>query len=331
MDKTSKTIVLLASVLILLMASSGSSQEFGTLKIGYLTTSVSFAPLWVAKETGLFKRNGVSAELIYVQPAVLTQSMLAGELPMAISGGSTMIEANLRGADFVILGSWLKNPGLNYLITRPEITRADQLRGKKLGISRLGAAPHRIMQLVLVKLGIDPNNEVSFLQIGNPSVVLVAIQAGRVDAGLGDVENAYAAKKLGLHVLAEVRDLGIEYLTNDIVSRRGFVERNEKTVRGVMKSIVEAIHYFIINPKHSIEILSKFTGSDSAALKIGYDYFAKGGFQTKPYVSIRGINAVLEHIATSNPKASEVKPEQFYDSRFVKELDQNGYIDSLYR
>ncbi|MGH7887260.1 MAG: ABC transporter substrate-binding protein, partial [Candidatus Binatia bacterium] len=188
-----------------------------------------------------------------------------------------------------------------------------------------------ILQLALIKLGIDPNKEVSFLQIGNPSVVLVAVQAGKIDAGLGDVENAYAAKKLALHVLAEIRELGIEYLANDIVSRRGFVERNEKLVRGVMKSLVEAIHYFIATPKPSLEILSKYLGSDAAALKTSYDYFAKGGFQSKPYVSIRGINAVLEHIAATNPKAKDAKPEQFYDSRFVKELDQSGYIDSLYR
>lgn len=80
-----------------------------------------------------------------------------------------------------------------------------------------------------------------------------------------------------------------------------------------------------------MEIVSKYTGSDAAALKIGYDYFAKGGFQAKPYVSIRGINVVLEHIAATNPRAREAKPEQFYDSRFVRELDQSGYIDTLYR
>lgn len=329
MTTFTKTILLLVSLLI--APSAASSQVSANLKIGYLSNSISFAPLWIAREAGYFKKNGVAAELIYVQPAILTQAMLAGELPMAISGGSTMIEANLRGADFVILGSWLKNPGLNYLITRSEIVRAEQLKGKKLGISRLGAAPHRILQLALTKLGIDPNKDVSFLQIGNPSVVLAAIQAGRVDAGLGDVENATAAKKLGLHVLAEVRGLGIEYLTNDIVSRRGFIERNDELARGVMKSIVEAIHYFLTNPKPSMEILAKYTGSEPAALKFGYDYFAKGGFQAKPYVSIRGINAVLEHIAATNPKAREAKPEQFYDSRFVKDLDQSGYIDSLYR
>lgn len=332
MDKSSKIIVFLA--LMLLMPSGGSSQVSGTLKIGYLSTSVSFAPLWVAKEIGLFRKNGVSAELIYVQPAVLTQSMLAGELPMAISGGSTMIEANLRGADFVILGSWLKDPGLNFLITRKETAHASQLKGKRFGISRLGAAPHRILQLALAKLGIDPNKDVSFLQIGNPSVVLLAIQAGSVDAGLGDVEVAYAAKKLGLHVIVEIRNLGIDYLTNDIVSRRNYVEKNEIVVREFLKSLVEAIHYFKNNPKQTMDILTRYAGSlrtDQASLQAGYEYYAQTGFQSKPYVSTNGIKAVLEHIAATNPKAKEAKPEQFYDSRFVKELDQSGYIDTLYR
>ncbi|MGH8611340.1 MAG: ABC transporter substrate-binding protein, partial [Gammaproteobacteria bacterium] len=328
-------IALLTSILLaVFLSSSGWSQTLGSIKVGYLSTSVSFAPLWIAKETGLFTKNGVSTELIYVQPAVLTQSMLAGELPMAISGGSTMIEANLRGADFVILGSWLKNPGLNYLITRKEISQTTQLKGKKFGISRLGAAPHRILQLALAKLGIDPSKDVSFLQIGNPSVVLLAIQAGSVDAGLADVEVAYAAKKLGLHVLLEIRNLGIDYLTNDIVSTKSYVEKHENAVRGFLKSIVEAIHYFKTQPKPTREILTRYTGSvgrDPASLQAGYEYYAQDGFQLKPYVSVPGIKAVLEHIAATNPKAKEAKPEQFYNSRFVQELDQSGYIDSLYR
>jgi NitT/TauT family transport system substrate-binding protein len=332
---TEKTIALLMYLyLVVFLPPIALSQTLGSVKVGYLSTSVSFAPLWVAKEAGLFARNGISADLIYVQPAILTQSMLAGELPMAVSGGSTMIEANLRGGDFLILGSWLKNPGLNYLITRKEISQAMQLRGKRFGISRLGAAPHRILQLALVKLGIDPNRDVSFLQIGNPSVVLLAIQAGSVDAGLADVEVTHAAKKLGLHVLLEIRDLGIEYLTNDIVSRRNFVEKNESLVRGFLKSIVEAIHFFKTQPKRTKEILTKYTGSlgkDPASLQAGYEYYAQGGFQPKPYVSVNAIKAVLEHIAATNPKAKEAKPEQFYNSQFVQELDQNGYIDNLYR
>jgi NitT/TauT family transport system substrate-binding protein len=334
MDINRKRITFLAGALTFFLTLGVPDRILANLKIGYLSRSVSFAPLWVAKEAGIFAKHGLSAELIYVQPAILTQAMLAGELPMAISGGSTMIEANLRGADFVLLGSWLRNPGLNYLITRKEIIQAAQLKGKRFGISRVGAAPHRILQLALAKLGMDPNKDVSFLQIGNPSVVLLAIQSGNVDAGLADVEVANAAKKLGLHVLLEIRHLGIEYLTNDIVSRKGFVEKNEDLVRGFVKSIVEAIHYFKTKPKESLQILTRYTGSfgrNLESLQVGYDYYAQNGFQVKPYVSISGIKAVLEHVAAVNPKARDATVEQFYDSRFVQELDRNGYIDALYR
>ncbi len=330
MNKSSNLIVFLALMAILPSVVSG--QTLGrTLKIGYLSKSVSFAPLWVAKEAGIFAKHGLSAELIYVQPAILTQAMLAGELALAASGGSTMIEANLRGADFVILGSWLSSPGLNFLVTRKEITTPEQLKGKKFGISRLGAAPHRILQLTVAKLGMDPNKDVSFLQVGNPAAVALAIQSGRIDAGLGDVEIAHAAGKLGLSVLLQVRDLGIEYLTLDLVTRRSFIEKNEDAVRLFMKSVVEAVHFFVTKPEQSMATSAKYTGHDLTIVKLGYDYYAKGGLQRKPYVSISGIKAVLEHIGQTNPKAKDARPEQFYDSRFVRELDQSGYIDALYR
>lgn len=325
-----RMVVSLVGAFLIVLFLHNSTYALVNVKIGYLTRSVSFAPLWIAKDAAIFAKNGLSAEIIYVQPAVLTQSMLAGDLPLAISGGSTMVEANLRGADFVLLGSWLKGPGLTNLITGKEITRPEQLKGKRFGISRLGAAPHRILQLVLTKLGIDPNRDVSFLQIGNPSVVLLAIQTGRVDAGLGDVEVAYAASKLGLQVLLDVTSLGIEYLTSDIVTLRSFMEKNEDTVRSFVKSLVEGVHYFMTKPEHTMQILIKYTGGNPANLKVAYDYYMKGGFQPKPYVSIPGIKEVLEHIATTNPKAKEAKAEQFYDSRFVRELDQSGFIDSLY-
>jgi NitT/TauT family transport system substrate-binding protein len=320
-----------ASALLFVFSMSGAGWASVNARIGYLSRSVSFGPLWVAKETGIFARNGIVADIIYVQPAILTQAMLAGELSLAASGGSTMIEANLRGADFVILGSWLKSPGLNYLITRKEITRPEQLKGKRFGISRLGAAPHRILQLTVAKLGMDPNKDVSFLQIGNPAVVAAAIQTGRVDAGLGDVETAYAAGKLGLSVLLEVRDLGIEYLTLDLVTKRSVIEKNEETVRAFMKSIVEGIHYFITKPEPTMAILARYTGQDLSVVKLGYDYYAKGGLQPKPYISIPGVKAVLEHISQTNPKAKEARPEQFYDSKYVRELDQSGFIDNLYK
>jgi ABC-type nitrate/sulfonate/bicarbonate transport system substrate-binding protein len=242
-----------------------------------------------------------------------------------------MIEANLRGADFVLLGTLTQFPSLNFFVTRPEITRVEQLKGKKLGISRIGAAPHRILQLALAKLNMDPTKDVAFIQIGNPGVVLSAIKDGRVDGGLLSPDYAHAAKKLGLHFLLNLRDLGVEYLTADLATTRKFVDDNEDLVRSFVNSMVEGIHFYKTNKRKSMEVMRKYMKIDSLdIIEVGYDWYAQS-YQRKPYVSVPGVKAVLQHIGERIPKALEAKPEQFYDSRFVRELDQSGFIDNLYK
>lgn len=316
---------------ILLSCAVTNAQEAATkLSVGYLTISSAFGVLWVTRDAGIFEKNGLDVRTVYVPPTILTQSMLAKEIAIGFSGGSSMIDANLRGADFVLLGSLEKSPSLNYLVTRREITQPHELRGKKLGISRFGAAPHRILELTLAKLGIDAAKSVTFLQLGNPGVVLTGIKDGRVDAGLVSPDNLFTAKKLGLHVLLDLRQLGIEYLTTDIVTTRSFVRSQPDTVRSFMKAVLEGISYFKSNKDKSMEIMARYMKVDDLQMiEAGYQWYAQT-YERKPYVSINGVKAVLEHIALKNPKAKEVKPETFFDSTVIRELDQGGFIDGLY-
>ena len=102
------------------------------LSVGYLTISSAFAS-WVTREAGIFEKNGLDVRTVYMPPTILTQSMLAKEIAIGFGGGASMIDANLRDADFVLLGSLEKSPSLNYLVTRAEITQVHELKGKKLG------------------------------------------------------------------------------------------------------------------------------------------------------------------------------------------------------
>lgn len=309
------------------MNAHGATQK---LSVGYLTISSAFGVLWVTHDTGIFDKYGLDVRTVYVPPAILTQSMLAKEVAIGFSGGSSMIEANLRGADFVLLGSLEKYPSLNYLVTRREITQPHELRGKKLGISRFGAAPHRILELTLAKLGIDGANSVTFLQLGNPGVVLTGIKDGRVDAGLVSPDNLVTAKKLGLHVLLDLRQLNIEYLTTDIVTTRTFMAAQPDTVRNFMKAVLEGMHYFKRNKERSMEIMARYMKIDDVEMiETGYQWYAQS-YERKPYVSVNGVRAVLEHLALKNPKAKEIKPEALFDSKIIAELDQSGFIDALY-
>jgi NitT/TauT family transport system substrate-binding protein len=143
-------------------------------------------------------------------------------------------------------------------------------------------------------------------------------------------DNAWAAEKLGLRVLLDVKTLGIEYLTTEIVTTRSFVKDHQDTVRQFIKAIVEGIHYFKTQQNKSMEIMRRYMKVDSPeVVEVGYRWYANE-YQRKPYVSINGIKAVLEHLASNNPKAKEVSPESFFDSSFVQELDRSGYIDQLY-
>lgn len=316
---------------LLLVSITGQTAESPTnLKVGYLSIAAGHSVLWVTKEAGLFEKNGLSVETIYAPSSALTQAMLARSIPLGITGPVSPLEANLKGADFVILGTLRKTPTLVYLVSHKKITSVQQLRGKKLGVGRFGSATDKVLLMTLKKVGIEPH-EVTLLQLGNSALRMIALQQQGIDATILTVEDGLAAKRLGLNVLLDIRQLGIEYPTNEIITTRKFVEQNERTVRGFMTSMVEGIHFYKTQKAKSMEIMRKYIKvGEPEVIEVGYDFTAKET-QRKPYVSLTGMRVAIDDLATTNSAAGKMRPEQFVDSRFVTELDRSGYIDSLYR
>lgn len=317
------------SFISLLVSQAGAASV--SLKIGFLTISAGSGATWVTKEAGFFAKNGLDAEVLYVPSTTLTQAMLAGELPLGIAGPTSLIEANARGADFVLVGSYTRYSPVSYLVSRKDIANVEQLRGKRFGVSRFGSASHRILEIALQRLKIDPRKEVSVLQIGNSAFRTAALRAGNIDATVLSVEEAFQAKKLDLNILYDLRKLNIEFLSNDLATTRKFVRENEDTVRRFVKSIIEGIHYFKNNRERCIDIMARYMRTqDREIIGVGYDWHAIE-YLRKPYVPSAGLNAVWEHLAATNPKVKEIKLEQLVDTRFVRELDDSGFIDNLYR
>ncbi|HEV8721541.1 MAG TPA: ABC transporter substrate-binding protein [Candidatus Binatia bacterium] len=324
------SVSILAILLLCAPGSSRSAEPTTNLKVGYLSIAAGHSVLWVTKEAGLFEKNGLSVETIYAPSSALTQAMLARSIPLGISGPVSPLEANLKGADFVVLGTLRKTPTLVYLVSHKKITSVQQLRGKKLGVGRFGSATDKVLVMTLKKVGIEPH-EVSLLQLGNSALRMLALQQQGIDATILTVEDGLAAKRLGLNVLLDIRQLGIEYPTNEIITTRRFVEQNDRIVRAFMKSIVEGIYFYKTQKAKSIEIMKKYIRvGEPDVIEVGYDFTAKET-QRKPYVSLTGMKVAIDDLATTNPAAVKLKPEQFVDSRFVTELDQNGFIDALYR
>jgi len=315
---------------LLLWATMGSSGEAQIrLTVGYVTIASGSGALWVAREVGLFEKNGLNVELVYLPSSVSNQAIMTGQTPIAQTGGGLILEPVLRGADLVMLSSLRSTSAISFLVTRPDVTNPIELKRKRLGVSRLGGGSHSVFEIALRKLGINPK-EVTFLQIGNSALRIAALKSGTIDGTLVTAEEAFNAKGLGLQVLLDIQGLGIEYLTTDIISTRRFVKEQEDTTRRFVRSMVEAIRYFKTHKQKSIEVMARYMKlGSSGVVEAAYDSVSEA-YLRKPYVPMQGLQTMIDETAVRTPKLKEVKPDLFFDVRFVRELDQSGFIDNLY-
>ena len=309
-----------------------AGAQMTRLKAGYSTIAVGQSLIWVTKEAGIFKENGIDVELLFIGSSTLaTQAVIAGDVPFVIMSGATAINSSLAGSDLVMVTSTKREPAQAYLVTSKEITEPSQLRGKKLGVSRLGASSDFLLRYLLKRIGLAPDKDVTIVQVGSSPVRMAALANGAIDGTALTFEEMMVGKRMGFNILLDITQLGIEALNSDLVTTRRFIRDSRETVQRFVKAMVKGVHFYANNKKFSMEVIARYTKSrDMEKIELGYDYNAKI-YLKKPYPAIKGIQLALEELSEKSPAARTAKPEQFMDLSFVKELDQSGYIDSLYK
>jgi NitT/TauT family transport system substrate-binding protein len=324
--------VLLALYCPCLVFSASAADSVTKLSAAYGTITSGYSVMWVAKDAGIFAQNGLDVELLLIQSSpILASAMLSGNIPLAIMGGAAAVTSNLSGSDLVLIGSLRKTSSLSFLVTTKDISRPEQLKEKILGIDRYGGAGDFILRLVLEKLGLNPDKDVTIRQVGQSPLRLAALQAGIIQGTTLSAEDKVAADKLGLPLLLDVRKLGVEFLGADIVATRRMIKTDEATVRRFMKALVEGIRYYKTHKVETMQTMVRYMKvKDTALIEAGYEFNVQE-YQRKPYPSVGGIQVSLEQISQTNPKAKNVNVERFFDARFVRELDQSGFIDGLYK
>jgi NitT/TauT family transport system substrate-binding protein len=306
--------------------------QLAPMKIGYSTIAAGQSLVWVTREAGIFKKNGLDVELIFIgSSTIATQALIARNVPIVVMSGVGAVSAGLAGTDLVIVGSTKSEPVLSYLVTSKQITQPAQLNGKRLGVSRIGASSDYFLRYLLKRMGLTPEKDVIIVQVGSSPLRVTALANGSIDGTVLEIEEMMAAKKLGAHVLLDVAHLGIESLNSDIVTTKRYAAESRDTVKKFVKSMVDGLHFFRGNKKFSTEVIAKYSRSaDLEKIEQAYQHNAKI-YLTKPYPTIKGIRLALEQIGERNPAAKTAPVEQFFDPSFVKELDDSGYIDKLYR
>ena len=315
---------------IFLVPHGVQSQGLRRLRVTYSSFSPEQAMAYVTKEARLFEKNGLDVELIQVRGALSAAALVAREVYIAQMAGPAVVQATLAGSDVVMVAGLVNRPDFS-LVAPKSIRGPEDLRGKKVAVSRFGGSSDFMTRLALRRLGLEPEKDVTILQVGGSAERLVAMRAGAIHGAVLTTGEKLNALRQGFHELLDLTRIDYPYQHTGVATTRSFIRSEEETLRNFMRAYVEGIHIYKTQRDFTISALRKFLRIDDAGLlRETYDaYFQK--FPRAPYPTVEGIRNILTELSARLPTARTATPADFIEPRFVKELDESGFIDRLYR
>jgi NitT/TauT family transport system substrate-binding protein len=298
----------------------------------YSAIGGSQASVWIPHEAGIFRKHGLDIELLYVggggRAAQVVQS---GEVPMGIFTGGAVVNANLAGGDLVVVATGM-NAITFSLIGRPEIRQLEELKGKKVGITRFGSATDFALLYSEEKWPIKRGRDFTVIQMGGMPEMLAALKSRALDAATLNAEFTIQARKEGFRELVDMSALGLSFPTSTVATTRSFIKRNENTVRKFVRAFVEGNHFAKTQRTFSVQVFGKYLRNDDREYLNGiYDLYVLRYIPKIPYPSHEAIKTVLDQMADKDARARAAQPEQFIDSRFFQELEKEGFIQRLWQ
>ncbi len=310
-----------------------SAAPLPRVRVAYASDSSAELPAQVAHDADLFSKHGldVSVERIGGGSSKVLQVMLAGELELAQVGGTAVVDAYLAGADPVYVATHLPVLLLS-VYAAPGIERVEDLRGKTLSMTRAGTISDFAARYAAVRGGLQPDVDVGLVPTGGNTETLAAMQSGNVAAGVISPPFDVAARKLGFHELVSLPSLGLEFPHNGLLVRRDFLVEQPEAVQRFLRAYVEAIARIKQDKPFTLQVMQKYLGTDDPeALESGYDAFGGRYLARAPYPARTQFQSIVDFVAERDPRARDLPLDRMIDDRFVRALDQEGFIDGLYR
>ena len=324
--------IVLGTIFLSTAANTAYAAE-RNLRVSYSAPATAFLPLWAAKDAGIFERNNLGVELLYVGSSPIALSaLLSDELDVLAGGGTAAPTAYLQGFRDLALFSTLDHRFAFKIFTVPSIGNVAGLRGKRFGVTRFGGSLDFASRYFLKTSGLDPQKDVQLVQIGNTADILAALVNGTVDAGSLTFPYNFAASKLGYRQLADLSQSGARYATAAFLSKRSFLIDHRVRMQSFVKALVESIHYVKTSPEPAMKILQRYTRmADREILKLAYDEYAQKVWPRSPAIEADDIKLILEHLAQTNPKAREIQPAALIYNDLVENVARSGIVERLYK
>src|SRR5579884_202333 len=301
------------------------------IRVAHAFISAETLPIWVALETGLYEKYGLEVEAVPLQTsAQVAPAMASGEVQIALTTGSGVVEFDLSGGDHVIVAGY-SNQMRYFLHARPDITRVEDLRGKRIGITRRGGAIDVAAHIFLERHGLVYGRDAAIVELGTAQNQLNGLAAGVVDAAIVALPTNLLAERQGFPLIEDTKQHNVAFPTNVIAVRRPYLESQTDVVRHYLQAHIEAVELIRSDKVLAKRLLGRGTNTyDEDLLERSYQIYIQD-LQDIPYPSAEAIQGALDAIALERPDARQARPADFYDDRLVRELDQSGFIRGLWQ
>ncbi len=286
---------------------------------------------WIAQEAGFFQKNNLDFHLVYIASSgMVTAAMLSGDAEISLIGGVGIIRAYAQGAtDLVFIGS-AKNILTQSILAGPEIKRPEDLKGKKIGVTRIGGNTHYFTIQAVRRFGLDPDRDIVFIQTGGEFETLAALANGAIHAATMTAPADARAIAQGFHYVVYGPDLRIPYAATAFVTRRSLIARRPQVVAQFMRAMAEATKVLHTDKEFTYKVLGKqLQVDDRRVLDAAYNEEIKA-LEPRLAIKAEALQAILDEVAPLDPRAKKIKPQDLVDSRYLDEMQKSGFFDQLW-
>jgi NitT/TauT family transport system substrate-binding protein len=321
-------VVSLAVILLIFRFTDVSAQE--RARIAWAGSTLAPTPVWVGRDKGFFKKQGIAAEVIAVNSGVTAlQALLAKEIELAVISVPSLVASRLGGADTVMIATVVPY-FMDQIVALPAITRPEQLKDKIGGVNRQNTSSDMSLRHGLRRIGIDPDKDVKIIAVGGNPERLAALSRGVIQFSMMGEPFTREAEKAGFKVLVDIGSLKIPFHTNGILTTESLLKTRRPLAAKFTRAIVEAIHYIKTDKEGTKAVITdNLRVTDPESLERAYKNYAPI-FREAPYPDPDGVKTYLDDLARTNPKAASADPKSFVDMSFVQELETAGFIRQLY-
>jgi NitT/TauT family transport system substrate-binding protein len=332
--KVSRAVNVLVGLLFVATSIVGDASAQEKVRLSHSALETSNAVWFIAQELGFYKKQGLDSELLFI-PSTTTSltSLLAGDVHVANVSGGAVASAVLAGAQIAIVACYLNS--LPYeLVVNESIRSAEELKGKSLGISRLGSASDVAARALLRGLNLEPDKQVPIMQVGGSSERAAAFRAGRIAGFPSPPGVIHLTKGMPHRILISTADFKqrFEFPYICAATTKAFLQKNRETVKKVIMAHIEAVQFVKTRKDESKKIMAKYARTNNEDyLESAYSASAKL-YDVVPLVTRPGVEIqIREAIATARKSGAPLRFEDMVDESIVRELDKSGFIDKVYK